>query len=221
MRWDRLFDDLGAQLGEGRHPGDHRLRSEEERLRLAKLTLRERLSALAASARAESARVQTAWAEPAHSRDGFHTRPPAMPAAPALTVALTDGTDLRLLPTTVGRDWLAATLIDEPGVQCVLPLVSIAGLHMTQHQAVTSAEAGGDGGHVSRVGFGVVLRDLCRRRRPVHVMTRAGAVHGTIDRVAADHLDLAVHAVEHARRNRDVVQIRLIALAQIVCLRLI
>jgi len=46
MRWDNLFDDLESQLEGGLRADEADLLVEEERLRLARLSLRERLSAL-------------------------------------------------------------------------------------------------------------------------------------------------------------------------------
>jgi len=50
----------------------------------------------------------------------------------------------------------------------------------------------------------------------VHVTTHDGRVHGTIDRVARDHLDLAVHEPGTARRDRDIRGIRIVPIARIV-----
>ena len=67
-----------------------------------------------------------------------------------------------------------------------------------------------------RIGISFVLRDLCRRRTPVHLATDDGRVHGTIDRVARDHLDLALHEPGTPRRDREVRGIRIVPLERIV-----
>ena len=46
MRWDNLFDDLESQLEHGLGAEDADLGAEEERLRLGRLTLRDRLLAM-------------------------------------------------------------------------------------------------------------------------------------------------------------------------------
>jgi len=102
--------------------------------------------------------------------------------------------------------------------QCLVPLGAIAAVLPTRAQVLASLEAGAEGsGRLSeRIGLPFVLRDLCRRRTPVHVTTADGRVHGTIDRVARDHLDLAVHEPGTARRDRDIRGIRIVPIARIV-----
>ena len=56
MRWDLLFDDLESQLDQEQRDEERALALEEERLRLARLTLRDRLTAL--SRADESARTR-------------------------------------------------------------------------------------------------------------------------------------------------------------------
>jgi hypothetical protein len=65
-----------------------------------------------------------------------------------------------------------------------------------------------------------VLRDLCRHRQPVELRLRDGRMHGTIDRVGRDHLDLAAHEPGAARREESVASYRIVRLAQIVLVRL-
>ena len=47
MRWDNLFSDLESQLEYGLHAEENDLHDEEERLRLGRLSLRDRLLQLA------------------------------------------------------------------------------------------------------------------------------------------------------------------------------
>lgn len=57
----------------------------------------------------------------------------------------------------------------------------------------------------ARLGLRHVLRALARERAGVQVALTAGSVAaGTIDRVGADHIDLAVHAPGEARRRAEV-----------------
>lgn len=63
-----------------------------------------------------------------------------------------------------------------------------------------------------RMGLTVVLRGLARDRVPVRVLTAAGQLTGTIDRVGADHLDLAMHDLEAPRRASQIREVRCIPL---------
>jgi hypothetical protein len=72
----------------------------------------------------------------------------------------------------------------------------------------------------SRLGIGRLLRALARDRAPVTAFLADGAsLHGTIDRVGADFLDMAVHAAGEARRRRAVLDVRLVALTHLAALR--
>jgi hypothetical protein len=64
------------------------------------------------------------------------------------------------------------------------------------------------------------LRDVARRRVAVHVSPLHGDdIHGTIDRAAADHLDLAVHDTGDARRASSVRGFRIIPFSSLVAVR--
>ena len=198
VRWDDLFDDLEGQLERELYSEAADLRLHEERQRLEKLSLRTRLSSVARSA---------ALGDPLRLR-----------------VVLVSGETLALRPTTLGRDWLSADLVDAQNgrVQCVIPLSAIAGVLLTEEQSVISlaVESDATGKLIERVGFPFVLRDLCRRRRTVDLDTRGGVLVGTIDRVARDHLDLAVHPLGTLRRASEILHYRLVPFWQINVIRL-
>jgi hypothetical protein len=198
VRWDDLFADLEGQLERELHSEATDLRLHEERQRLEKLSLRTRLSNVVRSV--------------------------GLGGALRLRVVLLSGETVMLRPTTLGRDWLAADLLDaESGrVQCVIPLSAIAGVLLTeeQSQASIAVESDATGRLIERVGFPFVLRDLCRRRRSVELDTRVGVLAGTIDRVARDHLDLAVHPLGTLRRAPEIVHFRLVPFWQIHVIRL-
>lgn len=194
MRWDLLFDDLESQLDQEQRDEERALALEEERLRLGRLTLRDRINALSRAA-----------------VDG--------PAA-SVRIELRGGDELALRPLAFGRDWMSATVhgADRDAGQCIVPLAAIAAVLPTRGQVVPSLEPASESATrlSERIGLPFVLRDLCRRRTPVHLTTDGGRVHGTFDRVARDHLDLALHEPGSARRDREVRGIRIVPMDRIV-----
>lgn len=199
MRWDHLFDDLEGQLEHELGAEEVDLRAEEERLRLGRLALRDRIMAILA-------------AEPKHSPWSLRLR-------------LTSGRHIDVRPDTVGRDWLSAELVGNGTrrAQCVVPLAAISGILLTRSQVAHSL-AGPDRepserALAERLTLGFVLRDLCRRRASVELDLLDETVAGTIDRVGRDHLDLAVHEAGSARRESAVSQYRVVPFAQLSLVR--
>ncbi|MDQ1579732.1 MAG: hypothetical protein QOD05_507 [Microbacteriaceae bacterium] len=196
MRWDDLFDDLEGQLEYGLGAEAIDLKAEEERLRLGQMSLRDRLTSIA--------------------------RAQAKGSSYAISVQLVSGAVIFVRPTTFGKDWLAADLAGEAraAAQCVIPMAAVAGLILTPEQVHESldAEPGPRGAPrlADRIGLAFVLRDLCRRRTSVELVTAAGSLGGTIDRVGREHLDLAVHEPGSARRESNVTQYRVVPLASIL-----
>ncbi len=203
MRWDLLFDDLEARLDQEHRDEERALALEEERLRLGRLTLRDRLDGL--------------------SREGGgdptqHVR-----------IELRGGHVIEVRPLAFGRDWMNAALrgrgVDGTGSeaagggrQCIVPLAAIAAVLPTRAQLEPSVApaAAAPTRLAERIGMPFVLRDLSRRRTPVHLTTDDGRVHGTLDRVARDHLDLALHEPGTARRESEVRGYRIIPLERII-----
>lgn len=197
MRWDRLFDDLEGQLEHELGIEQVDLTAEEERLRVGRLAFRDRLIAMSG---------------PASDRR-------------ELDLVLVDGTPLRLRVASTGRDWVAGE-IETARIRpsCLLPTDAIAAVTPSHDQlgAGLAADpmgrpAPGDLG--SRLGLPFVLRDLCRRRTAIDLTTTWAVLHGTIDRVGRDHLDLAEHEPGEPRRAAAVRRTRLIPLARAICIR--
>ena len=105
-----------------------------------------------------------------------------------------------------------------------MPLGAVTGVVVDAALVAASLAppAAGDG-HPSlsaRLGLTFVLRDLCRRRRAIDLVLGSGQLHGTIDRVGRDHLDLAVHERGTARRASAVDEVRIVPLPLLQLVRL-
>lgn len=191
MEWDHLFEDLEGQLAAEWESERAALDAESERLRISKLTLRERLRTMAAA------------------------------DAPRLLLELTGGdrwdTSLRAL----GADWIGVQSDGDARMRVVpLTAVEAIGADHGTLLAGLSADAA-PAGLRERMTFGFVLRDLARRRTPVTIARHGSdPQHGTIDRAGADHLDLALHDPHEPRRARAVRGFRLVSFTAITWVRI-
>jgi hypothetical protein len=189
MRWDSLFDDLESQLERERTAEELDLEAEEERLRLGRLAVRDRLLALVAA-----------------------------PGERPLRIALVGGARLTVHPHTIGRDWLSAALPDGRQCVVPLASIASISLSQVE-VATSLHGTGAQDTISGRLGLPFVLRDLCRRRRQVEVTTADGILVGTIDRVGRDHLDLALHEAGTARRESAVRDVLMLPIERIVVVR--
>lgn len=192
MRFDRLFDDLEGQLDHELGAEAVDLEAEEERLRLGRMSVRDRLRALAER------------------------------QADPVRIVLRGGDTISLQVASVGRDWVSGRLDLGERRDALLPIASVASLVLARRQlpsSVPTGEPDGDRSLSAKLTLSFVLRDLCRRRRTVDLRCDGFQVTGTIDRVGRDHLDLAVHAVGEARRERTVAQWRIVPFEQLVLVR--
>ena len=98
-------------------------------------------------------------------------------------------------------------------------LAAVAALLPTAAQLERSLQPVVLGAVTDRIGLPFVLRDLARRRRALQLTTPGGVLAGTVDRVGKDHLDLAVHPVDCWRRASAVARIEVLALAQVLLVR--
>lgn len=214
MRWDSLFDDLESQLENELSAEEGQLRAEEERLRLGRLSIRDRLTALAG----EPDRT-------AHSRQSWRD------GAAVLRLELRSQAVVLVRPRTFGKDWLAGELLaaGERRPQCVIPLGAVASVLLDRadirasllQQPVPPARL------ADRIGLPFVLRDLCRRRAAIELDCGARdldgatrALTGTIDRVGRDHCDIALHEASVPRRESSVAGYRIVPFEQIMLLRM-
>lgn len=193
MRWDLLFDDLESQLDREQRDEERALAIESERLRLGRLTLRDRLTAMS------------------RATDGGDD---------LVRVELHGGVVMALRPLAFGRDWMSAEsrVAGRPSRQCVVPLGAIAAVLPSRSQLEPSLEPTPESSArlAERIGLPFVLRDLCRRRAPVRMTTVDGVVHGTLDRVARDHVDLALHEPGSPRREREIQGYRIVPLVRVL-----
>jgi len=212
MRWDRFFEDLEHQLDFEHDARRRALDGEAERLRLSRLELRTRLLGLVGAQLGVELAALGTQREPGG--------------------ALAGGV-LRGRAAAVGADWLGLELGQGSADRAAaIPLRGIGCLHLDRPALLASrgvAAAGGAdlaggadtaaGGRsraaslTERQSFGFVLRDLARRRRPVTLHDGSDRMlHGTIDGVGVDHLELALHERGGARREAEVSGYRIVPL---------
>ncbi|MDQ1553995.1 MAG: hypothetical protein QOK46_1073 [Microbacteriaceae bacterium] len=203
MRWDNLFDDLESQLEQELTAEEIDLQAEEERLRLARMSIQDRVFAIYGSMGAAE--------------------------GSAIRLLLKSGETISVRPAAFGKDWFSADLVDDARrhSQCVVPIHAIAALVLTREQVAQSlGESAASGSTASprgisaRLNLAFVLRDLCRRRRSLELHLPGSVLHGTIDRVGRDHLDLAVHEPGTARRENEVTHYRLVPFEQVLFVRI-
>lgn len=196
MRWDRLFDDLEARLDREQQEEERALAFEEERLRLSRLTLRDRIASMTGDGRSQ-------------------------PREP-VRLELAGGERFAVRPDGFGRDWLTGDLADGAGshapTRTIVPLEAIVAVLPSREQVADSLgpPVAPPDRLTDRIGIAFLLRDLSRRRIAATVITLDGRHHGTIDRVARDHLDLALHEPGMPRRERDLRGYRIVPLARLV-----
>ena len=200
MRWDNLFDDLEGQLEQELSAEELDVRAEEERLRLGRLSLRDRIATV----------------HEAQGRD----------SVAGIRLFLADGTPLAVRPQTFGRDWFSADLLDDSSrkAQVIVPIASIGSVVFSRQQSAVSLTATpselSQTSLPARLTMSFVLRDLCRRRSTLELRTQTGPLFGTIDLVGRDHLDLAIHDPGEARRESAVRELRAIPLSQVLLVTL-
>lgn len=112
-----------------------------------------------------------------------------------------------------GPDWVL--LATESGAEALVPaaaIVWVRGLSTLSEPAASAVTA--------RLGLGYALRGLARDRAEMTVVIGTGErFSGTVDRVGADHIDLAEHPVGEPRRAGAVRSIRTVPFSALSMLR--
>lgn len=132
----------------------------------------------------------------------------------AVTVHLPGAGQVQGLLADSGIDWL---LLEERGAgEILVPLVALLGV-----AGAGAAVAVPDDSAVGRrLDLRWALRGLARSRTAVRLVLIDGSVVlGTIDRVGADHVDLAEHGRDELRRATAVRQVRLVPFTALVAVR--
>ena len=193
MRWDRLFAELEGRFDELADEQAAAERADRERVAIGAVTALERL----AGALDQQVRVGTAG---------------GAVVAGALRA--------------VGPDWLLVAEAEQR--DCVLPWRSVAVVH-----GVTAATGSAPSGLDLRLDLRYALRGLARDRAPVQVAVAgwtgigvppatagaSGELTGTIDRVGADFIEVALHAAGEPRRAGAVRSVALVPLASVLLVR--
>lgn len=132
----------------------------------------------------------------------------------AVTVALPGAGGVRGRLLDAGADWL---LLEEGGAREVLvPLAAVLGVAGLGPRSA----APDDSPVAKRLDLRWALRGLARSRTGVALgLVDGSLVTGTLDRVGADHLDLAEHGLGELRRAGAVRQVRLVPLSALAFVR--
>lgn len=131
-----------------------------------------------------------------------------------VVLRLTGGGGVDGVLRAAGPDWL---LVEEAAGEALVPLAAVVLL-----DGLTRSLAAPAGAVEGRLGLASALRGVARDRSAVRIWLGAGdggVLTGTVDRVGADHLDLARHAVDEARRPGAVRGVVTVPLRALACLR--
>lgn len=123
----------------------------------------------------------------------------------SIALDLRDGSNRRGMVLDVGRDWvLVQVRAGARSSDLIVPLSAVVSAGGLSQLSLDAGESVG-----RRLRLNTVLRALVRDRAGVAIdFWPTGHLDGTIDRVGADHLDLAIHPPDVVRRPGEVRQVR-------------
>jgi hypothetical protein len=192
MRWDELFADLSGQ-GEAEQAAELAAEvAERGRWESGQITLLDRLR--------------------------------SMPVGSPVLLGLADSDSARGSLLAVGVDWV---VLGEARRDCLVPHTALRWVRRTEPESADQAAAlsgyAGTCGElpaVPRLRLAQAVRALVRDRAYVRVRLLDGeTLSGTVDRAGPDHLDLAQHPADVARRNADVQATWLVPYAAVTSVR--
>jgi len=186
VQWDRLFEDLEDQLASGWEAERAALNAESERLRIARLELRDRLAAMASSGASVALTLRDSTTLNGRIR-----------GVGGDWVALEQSTVpvLVIVPTAAVLAWG----VDHPTLlSSGMPSEGLS----TLRERMTLGFILRD---LARRRVGVTLR-----------VSASQILTGTIDRAGADHLDLALHDLDQPRRSSAVRGFRVVPFAAVI-----
>ena len=132
----------------------------------------------------------------------------------ALVVTVLGGAVVRGALVDAGADW---ALLDEGGRDALVALPALLGVTGLGRE---SGAPGSEGQVERRLDLRWALRGLARSRAGVQVVLVDGSVlGGTLDRVGADHVELAEHPPGEPRRAASVRQVRLVPFTALALVR--
>ncbi|MCW2603733.1 MAG: uncharacterized protein JWN61_1868 [Pseudonocardiales bacterium] len=198
-RWERLAFDLEAQA--------------------ASWEIAERAGEIAERQRIEDGRMRLAdrlrWIE--GRGDGSGNGDAARGAVALSAVVLTCAGGVRIRGAIVRVVSDALIVAEDGGREALVSLAMVLSATGLSRLAVDPDTAGVV---ESRIGLRHLIRSVVRDRSAVRVHLADGSVlDGTLDRVGADFVELAVHAAGEARRRDAVRHTALVALGALVAIR--
>ena len=125
----------------------------------------------------------------------------------------------------VGKDWVAIEVLEPQEIKgsVICPIhafVSIEIPHMVVKESLGTAIGevsdqdlqafSGKSSLAEKVNLAFVLRDISRRRKNVRLHTQSNMIHGTIDHVGSDHLDMTSGDVRRMIPLREVLFVQMV-----------
>lgn len=128
-----------------------------------------------------------------------------------LRMGLRDGSTVQGRCADAAAEWV---VLDDGPAQVLVPWAAV-----TSVSGLSRSSAPPPGVVLARLRLGHALRALARGRSAVRLRLDGAELTGTIDRVGADHLDVAEHPAGEARRPDQVRGVRVVRTAALLWVR--